>query len=267
MASNFTVLGGKFAETYTQRVCLQDQGFQALTAYISSLGMGFNYARNIAVMGVNNDPSPTGAQGVSNPYLMIVAPTFVQFDYNSTPSHQAASIVGFVSGGKTHYSATIVTVGHTPLQNENFTLVELDENNNIITTVVDRNQILNNTVQGLADQMGGQPYDPAVWTLLPDSVGVADAAAITSVIFGALTGDTYAAPLYPLDGVSTLLQDATVPGMFSQAIAARAARLAGGLQVTGITVKGWCSSSSTSSNACTSTSSSFTWTSSSSAKA
>jgi hypothetical protein len=265
MSQNFTVLGGKFAETYTQINCVQNPGFQALSAFITSQGMSFNFSRNIAVIGVNSDPTAAGNQSVSNPYLMVVIPTFVQFDYSQTPSHNAASIVCFVSGGQAHYSATIVNVNHQPLENEMLTYVELDQNNQIKTTIVSREQIVNNTVEGLAAQMGGTPYDPAVCSLLPDSVGVADAAAITSIIFGALTTDTFAAPLYPANGVSTLLQDAMVPAMFSQAIAARAARLAGGINVAGITVKGWCSSCSTSSNACSSTSSSFTWSSSSKA--
>jgi hypothetical protein len=233
MASNFSVLGNKFARTFVEVQCEQHAQYLALISYLKSLGLGGNHNRDMAFIGVNADPDTSGNSFASAPFLVVIVPTFVRFDVLRQPSHQAASIVGYFTDGIASFNAVITTVNHSPTQITDFTLVEFDPNNNIVTTSVTRQQLLNNSPQLVAELMGAANIDANQWNTIWPTFGQADLAAVAGVALGTLATDDYEGPLYSPSGLATLLDDSTVASRFSQAVSLRTAAAQGVVAMAG----------------------------------
>jgi uncharacterized membrane protein YgcG len=244
MASNFSVLGNKFARTFVEVQCEPNPQYQALKNYLKACGLGGDHNRDLAIMGVNNDPDKSGNDFASAPFLLIIVPTFVPFDVQLQPSHQAASIAGYFTNGVASFNAVVTTISHNPVQFSDFTLVELDPNNNIVTTPVTREQLQNNTPGSLADLMGMANIDPNQWNAIWPTLGQTDLAAATVTVLGTLATDDYEGPLYGPGGLATLLDDSTVASRFAQAISLRTAVGQGVAAMAGSSCCGGCSTTS-----------------------
>ncbi len=223
MASNFTVLGNKFARTFVEVQCEQHAQYQALKNYITNLGLGGDHSRDMAVMGVNNDPNSAGNDFASAPFLAIIVPTAIPFDLQNQPSHKSASIVGYFTNGVASFNAVVTTINHNPVQITDFTLVELDTDNNIVTNLVTRDQIKNNTPATLAGLMGTANIDPEQWDEIWPTFEQTDLAAIAGTILGKLVTDDIEGALYGTEGMAMLLGDGTLSGRFAQAVSLRTA--------------------------------------------
>ncbi len=223
MASNFTVLGNKFARTFVEVQCESHAQYQTLKNYVTGLGLGGDHNRDMAIMGVNNDPDGNGNEFASAPFLVVVIPTNTPFSLQNQPSHQSASIVGYFTNGVASFNAVVTTVNHNPVQINDFTLVELDANNNVVTTQVNRAQLLNNTPGSLAALMGMANINPEQWDSIWPTFEQTDLAAVAGTILGTLTTDDYEGPLYGTEGRAALLRDSTISGRFAQAISLRTA--------------------------------------------
>ncbi len=223
MALNFSVLGNKFARTFQEVQCESHAQYRALKAYITGLGLGGDHDRDMAIMGVNNDPDSAGNEFASAPFLIIVVPTSTQFDVQNQPSHKSASIVGYFTNGVASFNAVVTTVNHNPVQISDFTLVELDPDNNIVTTQVTREQLQNNTPTSLAELMGIANINANQWNAVWPTFEQTDLAAIAGTVLGTLATDKVEGPLYGTEGIATLLGDSTISGRFAQAVSLRTA--------------------------------------------
>jgi len=240
---NYKTLSNDEARKITESQSEADKGFQILKEYLTSKELGFNYDRNIGFVGVN--PEKPDAS-----YTMVVSPTFKNFVFEETPSHAAASIVSFYSGGKASHTAAIATINHEPLQISEITLLEVGKDGNVVETTVDRKVLESQSAEEIAKRMGTSHLEGDSAIVADTSVASEDQRLMTGYVMETLLNDNYAAPLYPAEGVQTLMQDSGISKKFNQAVELRANLFDLGFEITICT--------STSSNACTSTSSSFT---------
>jgi len=241
--ANYNVLGNDYARQITESQCEPNSNYNALKRYLEQQGMGFNVDRNIAIVG--KDP-----KNADSSYTMVIAPTFTKFDFGSTPSHAAASIVSYFADGKVNHVAAIADISHEPLQIARLTLLEIGKDGSIVPTTVDRVSLVNQTPEEIGARMNTEHLQTPNAKVIPTNVMTEDLASIATFALDTLLKDSYAGPLYPVGGAEALSRDGVVAANFATAVGARASLFDFGLEITVCT--------STSSNSCSSCSSTLT---------
>jgi hypothetical protein len=246
MATNLFKLCG-IGERFVDSRFEQFQNFQTLKSYFENRNMNFIYERAQIFVAVNSDDENGSAQA-SLPFCIGVVPTFKTFDFYNSPSHNAASIVGYVTENSAMFIGVEVTVKHSPLELASFTLVEIGQNGEIETNEILRSEINLKTPEEIANALGVPDIDISQWNLNLATTNIGDTSALASMAFNNIINDNYASSLYPDGGVQRLLNDNTLADKFSLAVRQRYSNAIGSIMV--------CTSTSTSCNGCTSSSSS-----------
>ncbi|QPQ51186.1 hypothetical protein H3Z85_17915 [Chryseobacterium indologenes] len=241
--ANYKTISNAEARRITETQSEKNPIFNKLKEYLAEKKLGFNYDRNIGFVGVNpNHPDAS--------YTMIVTPTFTEFDFNTSPSHVAASIISYYIGNSVNHTAAIATINHDPLDIADIALLEVGKEGRVVETNVDRKALESEDADQIAKQMSISHFEGANIKPMAASVPSDDQRAMVAYILDNLLNDKFASPLYPEGGVQTLLKETSLTQKFNRAVELRASLFEVGLEITVCT--------STSSNACTSTSSSFT---------
>jgi hypothetical protein len=246
MSTNLFKLCG-IGERFVESRFEQFQNFQLLKNYFTSKGMNFINERSQIFIAVNSDDK-NGVPQSSTPFCIGVVPTFESFDFKTTSSHNAASIVGYVTDDSATFIGVEVNVNHDPLEIASFTLVEIDPNAEIVTNEVLRREVSLMTPEEIATALGVPDIDISKWNLNLATTNIGDTSALASMAFNNIINDNFASPLYPSGGVQRLLNDNTLADKFSLAVRQRYSTAIGSIMV--------CTSTSTSCNGCTSSSSS-----------
>ncbi|MEZ5016128.1 MAG: hypothetical protein R2800_03695 [Flavipsychrobacter sp.] len=241
--ANYSILDNASAVQITQSQCDPNANYQTLKASFEAEGKVFYSDRTIAIVGV--DPENPGES-----YTMVINPSFTDFDFATTPSHEAASIVSYFSNGVGVHVAAVANISHNPLQINSITLKEIGKTGDIVSTAVNRVALVNQTPEQIGASMSVDHLNTPSAQELSAKTGFADMGEIAAYALGTLLNDSYASGLYPTGGIDTLTQDAVVASKFSQSVSMRAGLFDLGFEVTVCT--------STSSNACTSSSSTLT---------
>lgn len=181
--------------------------------------------------------------------MLTISPSFRPFPPDAT-SHEAASIVGLSYGE--HSSgvlATHVVVGHRPYQILSFSVLELDGNGGVVQRSVSRERLQSGTAEEIAAELGPPLIDESQAISAPE-MSQGDMLQLAAVAFNTILNDSYARPLYPPEGIESLLADTPLIQKWAMVQSSRfaAAALPRIIPI--------CSSSSTSCNSCTSTSTS-----------
>jgi hypothetical protein len=127
------------------------------------------------------------------------------------------------------------------------TLMEMDTSGAITSTTVNRSDFTSLSVQAVAESLSTVNYESSKLTQLRVQPNPTDLAAIANISMGQFTSDSYAAHLYPTGALNLLLNDSSIPAMFSQAAALKTAANNSSLRIVCCT--------STSCNGCSSCSS------------
>ncbi len=229
-----------------QQIVLQqfegDANYQAFKASFEAEGKQFFYDRIIGLVGVN--PEKPGES-----YTMAIVPSFVDFNFEADPSHEAASIVCFSAGGVRTTIAANAVITHNPLQIASITLKEIGTDGSIVDTMINRVTLVNQTPEQIAAGLSTAHLNSPNAKVAPTNVEHNDMATIAASALDELLNDNYASGLYPTGGVGLLSADGVIAGRFSQAIGLRAFEME---PIFGIDIV-VCTSCS--SNACTSSSS------------
>jgi hypothetical protein len=246
MSTNLFKLCG-IGERFVNSRFDQFASFQTLKTYFENQNMDFIYERAQVFVAVNTD-DVNGLPQSSLPFCIGVVPTFESFDFNNSPSHNAASIVGYVTDNAATFIGVEVSVNHSPLELASFKLVEINQNGGIETNIVLRSQVNSETPEALANALGVPDINILDWNLSLATTNIADTSALASMAFNNIINDSYASGLYPIGGVQRLLNDNTLADKFSLAIRQRYSDAIDSIMV--------CTSTSTSCNGCTSSSTS-----------
>lgn len=240
--ANYKTLSNDEAKQITEGQSEQNENFQRLKENLASRKLGFNYDRNIGFVGVNPKQPDTS-------YTMVAAPTFTEFDFASTPSHTAASIISYYTGDAANHIAAVAEISHNPLQIASLTLLEVGKDGTVVETMVDRKSLDSQSAQEIGKRMSVAHLDTPTRKALDVSVDKDDQMTMAAYVMNTLLSDSYASPLYP-DGGQKLKADSVISSKFSNALSFRASLFDLGFEVTICT--------STSSNACSSCSSTLT---------
>lgn len=241
--ANYTILDNASAQQITANQCNPNPNYRALKSKFEAEGKEFLGDRTIALVGV--DP-----KNPANSYTMVINPSFVGFDFDKTPSHEAASIVSYFSEGRSVHLAAVAVISHNPLQIASITLQEIGKNGDIVSTLIDRVTLINQTPEQIGQRLSVEHLNTPNASELKAKTGFDDMGSIAQYALTTLLNDNYASGLYPTGGVGALTQDAVVASKFSQAVSMRAGLFDLGFEITVCT--------STSSNSCSSCSSTLT---------
>jgi len=246
--ANFSQMSNSFAQQY-----LATQNVESNTIYTNikgtlgaDIGADFIPDRMTAFVGTNPD-NPNSS------YVIVIEPAFLTWTHNQ-PNHQTASMVSYFAEGKDSYCGTEVLVNHNPFEIQNLTLIECDTDGNKIVTSLDRANFEGMDTESIAlqmSQMSTANLDPDKFEVINTFPTPTDLAAMVNITLGTAAHDGYSAPLYPAGALNRLLNDSSIPAMFSQAAAMKTAanNQTGSSSIT-FTACGCCSCNGCSSTSC-----------------
>lgn len=188
---------------------------------------------------------------LSQPFTLSIVPSFQYFAPDAR-GHEAVGISVFQSPGREHVIATEATIEHHPFKIAEFRTVDLARGKRFARTSVVRQELLEQTVEELAERLGPVDIDPPLFERPPGGTLEADNAVLVESFLESTMRDIYSSPLYPEGGIDELLADTPLAIRLAaaQRLRYRSALSGAGRDGDG----GWCCSTSSSCNACTSTS-------------
>jgi hypothetical protein len=207
-ASTLVLLPTAVAADYLRQRLLPDPAFQIFYRHFTGQGMQFIPERVQLAMGVR--PSQPGVPlPPSLPFLLAIVPSFRPFDRNAA-SHEAASIIVLRERRVNSVLASSVIVDHRPFRIASFTMLELNEERQIVSRSLNRAQLTTLTADQAARVLGA----PAVRVSDSDEEAPVpsenDSVSLAALAYRNLILDNFARPLYPVAGLQSMLTDTSL---------------------------------------------------------
>lgn len=199
------------AAAFMEKMLTKSSAFQALREhFVKAEGMAFILARAKVFMYV----APTlDASAVASPNILGIIPSFKPVN-RSDAFHEAAGIVVHHNGGA---MATSVRVSHNPFVVTEFRSHEVDPEDptRINVTKIGADELEKLSVEEAARVMG----PPKIFekNINPNSPtpSQADSTAMVALALQMILRDSYARPLYPQEGLNSLLAQASLGAKLS----------------------------------------------------
>jgi hypothetical protein len=196
---------------FMQKMLAKSLAFQTLrNHFMTTAGMTFILSRAKVFMWVA--PS-LDTEAILSPNILGILPSFKPVN-SSDPFHEAVGIVVHQNGGA---MATSVHVNHNPFQVTEFNSHEVDPDNltQIITQTISAAQLENLSVQEAANAMGAPKIFPRNIDPKAPTPSEADSTSMYNIALQMILTDAYARPLYPQEGLNSLLAQASLGAKLS----------------------------------------------------
>lgn len=204
------------AAVFIQKMMAQSAALRSLRDYfVSKYGMSFILTRAKVFMYVA--PAAAASDGTVPPpvpNIIGILPSFKPVN-RTDASHQAAGIVVHHNGGA---MATLVDVSHNPFAVTSYTACEVDPEDvsRITESKIGAAELERASVEEAARMMGVPKVLESGIDPMAAPPTAADSAALYSMSLQAILRDAYARPLYPADGLASLLGQASLGVKLSQ---------------------------------------------------
>jgi hypothetical protein len=196
---------------YMEKMLAKSAAFQTLrNHFVNTAGMAFILSRAKVFMYV----APTlDTTAIVSPNILGILPSFKPV--NATDAfHEAAGIVVHQNGGA---MATSVRVSHNPFVVTEFRSHEVDPDDltQIITRTISASSLESLSVQEAAAAMGPPKILPRNVDPQSPSPSQEDSTAMFTLALQTILKDSYARPLYPQEGLNSLLAQASLGAKLS----------------------------------------------------
>jgi len=199
------------AVAFMEKMLAKSVPFQTLRDhFVSTQGMSFILSRAKVFMWVA--PS-LDTEEIPSPNILGILPSFKPVN-SSDPFHEAAGIVVHQNGGA---MATSVRVSHNPFLVTEFRSHEVDPDDlsQIITRTISTADLENLSVEEAAAAMGPPTIFPRNVDAKSPTPSLADSNSMYDIALKMILNDTYARPLYPQEGLNSLLEQASLGAKLS----------------------------------------------------
>lgn len=199
------------AAAYMEKMLAKSPSFRALRDYfVKTQGMAFILARAKVFMYV---APALDATGVAAPNILGIIPSFKPVN-RSDAFHEAAGIVVHHNGGA---MATSVRVSHNPFVVTEFRSHEVDPDdvNQIIERRIGADELEKLSVEEAARVMGPPKIFERNVNPNSPSPSQADSTSMVALALQMILRDSYARPLYPQEGLNSLLAQASLGAKLS----------------------------------------------------
>lgn len=196
---------------FMEKMLAKSLPFQTLRDhFVSTAGMSFILSRAKVFMWVA--PS-LDTEEIPSPNILGILPSFKPVN-SSDPFHEAVGIVVHQNGGA---MATSVRVNHNPFVVTEFRSHEVDPDDltQIITQTISAADLENLSVQDAAAAMGPPKIFPRNIDPKSPTPSEADSSSLYDIALKTILTDAYARPLYPQEGLNSLLAQASLGAKLS----------------------------------------------------
>lgn len=204
------------AAVFMQKMMVQSPSLKVLRDYfVSKHGMAFILTRAKVFMYVApGAASSDGTVPPPVPNIIGILPSFKPVN-RTDASHQAAGIVVHHNGGA---MATLVDVAHNPFSVTSYAACEVDPDDatQVIVSKIGAAELDRLSVEEAAKMMGVPKVFERNVDPLAATPSASDSATMYSMALQAILRDSYARPLYPADGLASLLGQASLGVKLSQ---------------------------------------------------
>jgi hypothetical protein len=196
---------------FMEKMLAKSVAFQTLRDhFVGTAGMTFILSRAKVFMWVA--PS-MDTEAIPSPNILGILPSFKPVNASDL-FHEAAGIVVHQNGGA---MATSVRVSHNPFLVTDFRSHEVDPDNltQILTQTISTAQLENLSVQEAAAVMGPPKIFPRNIDVKAPTPSEADTKSMYNIALQMILTDAFARPLYPQEGLNSLLAQASLGAKLS----------------------------------------------------